>query len=284
MPSRTDPQTSELVARLGGYTRTILRAAEAFAVRLHAEELCPEHVLVALLLDESAAGTRIVLRAFADPETIAIEVTALCPGILVVGSGRSLPFSVRGVRALEHAATTPGAPVTPTELYLGALNELEMELASHFERPPRALGSALSSSTASFLERTTVDARRALGSSCREATRLGRAAIAPAHLVLGCLDIDADLRERAGLGLSRARLLLSGHDEDLTPLPERTVPLSPLLGDFLKTLPAGADTARLLAHFLTAGSEELRLLLAQQKVTPKLLEGAVGTLEDPRPA
>ena len=72
--------------------------AARYALRLHAEELAIEHLFASLLEDEECGATRLVLHAFADPETLAVEVLALCPGIMVVGSEHCLPFSVRGVR------------------------------------------------------------------------------------------------------------------------------------------------------------------------------------------
>src|SRR5262245_18257872 len=101
--------TSANEGRLAPCARASLTRARKLALRLHAEELSPEHWLAALLEDEDYAATRTVLHAFADPETIGVEVLALCEGIMVVGSGRTLPFSVLGVEALRAARSTAAA-------------------------------------------------------------------------------------------------------------------------------------------------------------------------------
>ena len=124
----TDSATRAHVDELGAYTRFALRRAVDYARRLHSAELTTEHLLASLLEDEEAGATRIVLHAFADPETISIEVRALCPGTMVVGSERCLPFSVRGARLLEaaraRAAERADLAVTPHHLFAAALAEL----------------------------------------------------------------------------------------------------------------------------------------------------------------
>ena len=48
-------------------------------------------------------------------------------------------------------------------------------------------------------------------------------------------------------------------------------------------LPDGGDTGAILARLVDAASEEMRTLLARQKITPALLEHAAGAFRDPPP-
>ena len=293
--SLADPAVASLVGALAPYARFTLERAARTAHRLHAEEVAPEHLLQALLEDETAAATRVVLHAFADPQTIAAEVLALCPGILVVASGRSLPFSVRGVRALEAARATAAAEgaaeVTAEHVLRAAAQELEPELARALAAagyrtaaalPGAAAGDAVPDHGPLFRHFADVT-RRALGAACRAAARLERDAIGPAHLVLGALEADPELGGRVGLGAVRARMVLLHRDDDPTPLPARRLAPDPALVALLRGVGAGADTAALLERLLSHGAEELRLLLTQQKVTGALLERARGAFQDPEP-
>jgi hypothetical protein len=127
------------------------------------------------------------------------------------------------------------------------------------------------------------DAKRALGVSARVARELGRDEIAPAHLVIACLEIDAGLAGTTGLTAQRARLVARGRDADDTPLAARALDASRELLELLSALEPGADTYAMLGWFLHHGSEELRQLLLRQKVTPALFAHAHGAFEDPEP-
>lgn len=282
--------------RLEPYARSSLQRAESLARRLHADELVPEHWLAALLEDEDCAATRIVLHAFADPATIGAEVLALCPGIMVVGSGRTLPFSVRGVRALRAARVRAAARRADTlevgDLFSSALGELEaraserlaplagVHLEAGAEDPDDASARVLSTEGTLFRDYAPAGLR-ALGASARLAGGMGRTAISPAHVVLGALEVDDSLRARTGLTASRARLALSGVDEDPTPLPERTLPWSAELHALLEALPPAAETSAVLGWMLERGKSELVLLLERQKVTGALLARCRSSFQDP---
>jgi hypothetical protein len=273
-----------------------MRAPPSSAPRgWHAEEIAPEHWLTALLEDEECAATRVVLHAFADPETIGIEVLALCTGIMLVGSDRTLPFSVLGVEALEAAragaVARTGARVEPADLFQASLARIASELRARIALLPGAV--LLLEATASppgegclpaggplfrhFSERTL----RALGASGRAAASLARSAIGPAHLLLGVLEVDAELRERTGLTPSRVRMACSGLDEDPTPLPERRLGGDERLRSLLAALPPAAETLDVLGWLLEHGSEELIALLRRQKVTSALFLRCRGAYQDP---
>ena len=86
---------------------TYLQAAHARAVELaltlHSEEVTLEHLICALLSDEESAICELIEHAFADPETLYEDALALTPGILIVGSSATRPFSVRAVEVARRA-------------------------------------------------------------------------------------------------------------------------------------------------------------------------------------
>ena len=125
------PELARLGQRLAPYARETLERGASLAARLHADEVSPEHWLAALLADEECAATRAVLHAFADPETIGIEVLAQCSGIMVVGSGRTLPFSVRAVSALRAARA--GAQFYEGELWKRELEAVLMPMIEKYD-------------------------------------------------------------------------------------------------------------------------------------------------------
>jgi len=280
---------------LGPYAHASLERARALALRLHAEELSPEHWLAALLEDEDCAATRAVLHAFADPETIGIEVLALCEGIMVVGSGRTLPFSVRAVEALQAArgaaAARAAALVEPEDVFAAALAVLPAELARRLseltpasalaEAPPAPAAKAPVPAEGPLFRAFAGDTLRALGASARVAGQLGRPAIGPVHLLVGTLECSPALRERRGLGAARLRLAAAGQDEDPTPLPQRALAPSAMLGRLLAGLPGGAQTIDVLAWLLEHGPPELSALLGRQKVTSALVARCRTSFRDP---
>lgn len=293
MRARIPPRLEPRLGSLGAYTRLSLARAAALAARLHAEELAPEHWLAALLVDEDCAATRVVLHAFADPETIGVEVLAQCAGIMVVGSERTLPFSVRGVDALvaarARAHARGAARVEPLDVFLEAYERLRPELKDRLGRPAGLDEAARTAPAAPaggadsgpLFRSYAPESLRALGASCRAAGGMGRDAIAPAHLVLGLLDVDEPLRAKVGLAPHRVRILASDLDEDPTPLPERDLAVEPRLDELLAALPPGASTLEVLGWILAHGSEEMVALLRRQKITSALVERCRGAFSDP---
>lgn len=278
--------------RLAPSGQRALRAAAAEALRVHARELSLEHLVSTLMADELCAAHRAVLHAFADPDSIAAEALALAPGLLVVGSGASLPFSTRAARALfaarAIAAGAGASAVEPQQLARAALVELEEGARALLAGALAEPGSAAPPAGSPDLERASellhaysLASKRALGLACRLAHRAGRRAIAPAHVLLACLESAPELGAALGFTLSRARAALAGRDEDASAPPDR--PLSPdaELGAALSALPPGADTHALLALAIASGSAELRALLARHRTTSALLERTRGALADP---
>lgn len=281
--------------RLAPYARASLEVARDLAARLNAEELSPEHWLAALLTDEGCGATRAVLHAFADPQTIGGEVLALCAGIMVVGSARTLPFSVRAIEALEAArqgaAERASPKVTPVDVFQGALARLPGELAGRLEELGATRAGAAEPSSAAegppvprtgpLFRHFSPDALRSLGTSARVAAQLARKAIGPVHLLVGALEVSAELRTRTGLTAARVRLVCGALDEDTTPLPERRPGADARLVQLLEALPPQAETLDVLAWLLEHGNPELTALLRRQKVTSALVERCRGIHRDP---
>jgi len=284
------------LARLDPFLTFALERAAGFAARYHAESLTVEHLLASLLEDEECAATRTVLHAFADPETIAVEAIALAPGIMVVSSDRCIPFSHLGVRVLEAARAAAAqrghSGVGPEHLFLAAIGELDAELGRSLgeagwteEDPCLGLERAEDPVPASgpVLKRFTQAARRGLSAAGRVADRLERRSISPAHVVVGSLEVSPELVERSGLSANRASLVLAGRDADENEPPVRPLPVDEELREHLVALPSGGGTGSVLARLVEAGSEELRALLARQKITTALVEHARGAFRDPAP-
>lgn len=277
-------------AHLGSYARESLVRAASLAGRLHAETVSPEHWLAALLEDEECGATRAVLHAFADPETIGIEVRALCAGIMVVGSDRALPFSVGALAALGRARGAAleraAAAVTPHDVFRAARGELPEALRQRVPAGPETVEAATPGAEPfradePYFRHFAPVALRALGAACRAAAALERDAIGPAHLLLGCLDCDESLRHEVGLTAGRLRIALAGYDEDPTPLAIRPLEGDPRLLALLGSLVQGAGTLQVLAELLARGNEELIALLQRQKVTATLVERCRGGFTDP---
>lgn len=291
---------SQLQARIEGrltpHGLALLDRAGELALRLHADEVGPEHLLCALMADEECAAHRAVVHAFADPGTIGEETLALAAGILISGSAVSLPFSTGAVRALEaarlHARGRGEAQVRPSHLLATALQVLPEELREELDEagyepaglptgapppaaddPPRPSGSLF----ASYSE----EARKALSGAARLARQDRLGSIGPAHLALACLLEEPGLGRGCGLSASRARLLFRGRSEDTTPPPARALPPDEGLLGLLERLEAGAGSLALLAGLLSEDTPELARLLARHRVSAALLERAGTAFQDP---
>lgn len=278
------------------YARRLVEGSALYALRLHAEEVGPEHLLCALMEDEDCAAHRAVLHAFADPETLADEARSLAAGIMVTGSAASLPFSEGGVRALSsarHAAAELGAAlVEPAHVLRAAVEALEPDLHARFEEagfaPERLAPAAGSGPAASPLSeegalfrRFSEVAKRVLSQSAREARQAGDRAIGPAHLALACLAGEPALEGTGGVSASRARLLLRGRTADPTPLAARALPADGAYLAYLAEVPEATSSAILLLCFHSGRTPEIAQLLMRHKVTPALLERAREAFLDP---
>lgn len=284
---------------LSPYLRELLvRAAERAHV-LHADEVGLEHFLTVVLEDEESAAHQTILFGFADPDSMAVEALALSPGILVVGSASSLPFSPRGVRGLfrarELAAKRGASAVGIALLIEAAAAELDEELRALLpdglsappQDPDAAPGADADAQEPVVAEGPLfasydTEARRALGLACRIAKRSERRAISPAHILEACADTDTSLARRLGIPRSRVRAIFAGKDGDDTPPEPRSVRADENLAGFLSALPGGAGSLALLAA-LGRRTDEVAELLERHKITADLIGRARGTFRDPAP-
>ncbi len=287
---------ARLERSLEPYARTLVESSAHYALRLHAEEVGPEHLLCALMEDEDCAAHRVVLHAFADPRTLADEVRSLAAGIMVTGSAASLPFSEGGVRALasaRHAASTLGASLVETaHLLKAAVEALEAGLRAQFEEAgydagqlERARGSQVAGGPVpeegALFRRFSEAAKKTLSAAARVARQTEDHAIGPAHLVLACLSSETALERACGVTASRARLILRGRTEDKTPLAARVLPADLSYVAYLEELPESTSSAVLLLRFHAGRTPEIAQLLLRHKVTPGLLERARHAFQDP---
>jgi len=252
------------------------------ALRLHASEVTLEHLLCAAMRDEDCAAYEVVCHAFADPETVFDESLALAPGLLVVASASTLPFSEGAVRALygsyRAARLKDEAEVSCGRVIVcafEALSESQRSLLRAIGFEPKWSSSDSTSSEApdpgSLFSHFDEDAKKALSRGNRAASSLRATEIGPAHLFLGCLQTDEALASTLGLNFSRARLTLSQDHADPTPVPERELALDSGLLELLEDLPDGADSLGLLAALHSGKAADLGTLLMRHKVTPELL-------------
>lgn len=295
--SPDDPVLTRARETLSPFGVELLERCAAFALELHAEELSPEHLLVALMRAEESGVHRAALFAFADPETVAAEALALAPGILVVGSSRSMPFSVAGAAALRAArqrAVEAGADsVTPGDVLLAAVDALTPEAREALgrsgfdgggvaaQRGPSEAGATPLHDGGEVLAGYSSGAMRALGVACRTAVQLSREAISPAHLIFATLEVDGALAERAGTLPMRVRSSLTGLDVDPATPPERALVADERLAALLADVPAGSGSVGLYASLVDHATAEMRQLLDRHKLGPEFAARARGGFDDP---
>ena len=284
--------------RLHPYIATLLELATHRARRLHAVSVSVEHLIGAAMDDEECAAYSAVEHAFADPETLSQEMLALSTGIMVVGSGAALPFSVLALESLRAAraassATRTDAPENP---------EKTVDCALIFEHAVRSLPSAAREALVAagcsvtgaaaesrpsdedaqgFFACFTDDAKRALSRANKRSSLASEPSIGPARLILACLE-EADLSERFGIPHHRARQALHGMTRDETPIPSRDVPPDAELVRFLKALPPGAGSLALILECQgERGTPEMAELMRRHMITPALLERSLEAFQDP---
>lgn len=281
--------------RLSPYLQRMLVAAHVRALEIHADELAREHLMERLYADDDSALHAAVLDAFADPEGMAVESLALSPGILVVGAGQATPFStlaIQAVRAARRIAIERGAEeITLREVLLGALEVLPDETraalhAAGLQTAPLAGDALLRSSSiresGHLFHAFANDARKMLVAAAREATSAEEPSISPARLFMSALQADRESAAACGLTSHRARLVLDGGTMDLTPPPQRELPLDPAFGAFLSALPPGAGSIDVALALLNEPRHELAQILIRQKVGVDRLRAARSVFADPR--
>ncbi len=267
-------------------------SAAKLALSLHADAVSPEHLICVLLSDEESALTELVEHAFADPETLHQDALALAPGILVVGSGATRPFSVRAVRAarraIELARGAGLSRVNPACVLKAACEELSPEALAELresgcdpavvplegERGDLPGGSHL-------FHPFNDEARRALTSASRLAAKVERETLTPADLVAGALSEDADLARALGADAASAAALLRPFAEDMTPPEERDLRDDEELAQLWSSLSEEANSLEVLGAILREPDEELAQVFLRQKVTAALLERSRATFVDP---
>ncbi len=286
-----DRELAPLLARLHPHARELLTRAGVHALRLHADSVSPEHLLTALMDDPDCAAHAAVLHAFADPATIADEALAISPGLMVVASGSTLPFSPRAAEAIARARSRALAEGYREVAVGDLLAQAELELDegvrdslcaaglrkatdSRSEGPAPPLGSAVFKSF-------SASAKRVLSAANRMAAAERATAISPAHLLLGCLKEDAEVASTVGLSFHRARTLLAGRMADESSPRPRSLPPDPALIEFLRGLAAGSDSLELLARFHSGKTPELAGILTRSKVTTLLMDRARQAFRDP---
>jgi ATP-dependent Clp protease ATP-binding subunit ClpA len=285
-----------VVPSLAPHARHTLERCCDLALRIHADEVGPEHLLMALMDDEDGAAHRAVVHAFADPETIGGEALAMASGILVSGSAASLPFSPGGVRALRraraHAAERGDAQVVEAHLLLAASRALPADALADLEAGgwnAAELEATLGKGAApepvkdegGLFRHYCDDAKRMLSQAAKAARQDKAAAIGPAHLLLACLGASPERARAAGLSLSRARVTLNGRTHDDSEVEARALAADDALAALLGGLGTGATTLELLGRFHAGGTGELAQLLERHRVTPALLERVSGVFLDP---
>lgn len=290
-----DTQTPGLareIQRLHPHVGVLLERAGRRALWLHADAVTLEHLIGAVMEDEECAASQAVLHAFADPETLSIELLALSPGVMVVGSVSTLPFSQCGLEALigarDEAVERGADEVTEAVVLLHSARHLAEDARASVaeagyseERLHPQPGQGLVATSAPLFKHFSTGGKRALSIANKASARAGEDAIGPGQLVLACLEVAPALAGDSGLGLARARAALAGRTADPTPPAPRLLPPDEVLLAFLGRLPAGAGSLALLHACHGAGTAEMRELLVRHKVTEALLERALGAFEDP---
>lgn len=288
------PALRSAAARLHPHARKLLDRAAHDALQLHADEVGPEHLLSTLMLDEDCAAQRVVVHAFADPETVADEARSISAGILISGSSSALPFSALGVRALRgaraRAARRGDDEIGVAHLALAAFDELEADVRELFASSgwtPAGLealvpaGAGVVREEGHLFRHFSDDGKRALSAAAKLARASAVRSISAAALFQACLQYEARLERACGMPASRARIALRGRLDD--PSQVEGGPLAPdeALAELLAGLPERADSLDLLAALQADGTAELATILARHKVTAALLQRARGAFRDP---
>jgi ATP-dependent Clp protease ATP-binding subunit ClpA len=291
----SDPRCVRSRERLSPYANAILERTGEHALHLNADVVTPEHLLSTLMTDPDCAAFALVLHAFADPPTIAAEALAMSPGVMVVASDSTLPFSPLGLKALlaarDSAIERSEGEVDDRHLLLSSVEQMDAGLcetlsAAGFQSEPvRALGATPASvpvsRTGPLFKHFSLHAKRSLSHANHFAAALKLDAIGPAHIFLGCLKESERMAELSGLSFPRARLLLTGRTADATRPTPRPIPPDESLVEFLEALPRGAGTLAMMAQYLAGHTPELAQILTRNKIGLELLERARTSFTDP---
>ncbi len=281
------PPLAPLLDRLHPRLRSLCAAAGKRALAMHSDEVTLAHLLEACMRDEECAAHALAEHVFADPETVAMELAALCPGLLVVGARAVLPFSTRAAQALHAArarAVDAGAHQVGAELLLAELGaRLDPPLDFQPTVSPTGDGPGTLSARDPLFRGFSSASKQALVLANREAFAAGEPSISPARLVTALLTCDPELPPRVGLRAAQARARLAGATIDPTPPPARILEPSPQLETLLAQLPAGGGSLDLFEEAHARGGAPIQALLERHKLTPARIERARGGTEDALP-
>ena len=297
-------RAQELTAKLAPYALHVLHRTAEHALNLFADEVVPEHLLTTIMADDDCAAYHAVIFAFADPQTLGREALALSPGILVVSSSHSLPFSPHGVAALfrarEHAHEQGASEVSPAHLMGSAFDELKEKLQSKLretgfdrdalaradEAQPAESHSEISLEEALFAS-FSEESRRVLGVACKLSKQNQREAISPAHILGACVQRHPELASRAKIHAMKISSTIGRGDADESSPEPRAIPLDGAMLDFLEAFTAkaiGLSTLDLLDGFCRHGSTEVLDILKHNRITSELIGRVAESYRDPESA
>ncbi len=296
----SDSSVAEAIEGLAPYLREILHEGARRARWLRSDEVHLVHVLGAAAGNEDSALGQVVEHAFADPETLDVEMLSISPGLMVVGAKGTLPFSGGALRALENArrgALQAGQssiePFNLAQACAGELNEPTLT-GIHRALPPANWPSAPKmqvpgqagtqlESDGHLFQGLGPSTKRALVYACRAAQQAEEMFIGPLRLLVGSLEADSGLTEACHWTAAKVRA--STRQLDQSEPEGDPEPLGPAddLRCVLTELKPGGDSLDLLALTLSTGSVELRALFGRHRITPMLVQKARGAFSDPTP-
>ena len=278
---------------LAPYLRGLLDNGVRRALWMHAEQVHLEHVLGATVGDEDSAAGQVIEHAFADPETIDMELLALSPGLMVVGAKAVLPFSLGALAALREARTRALGEAQEqlgcADLARACARTLPAQAREALSEPKWSRGASDEEVSASsrlnaeghLFQGFSDAAKRSLVRACRSAHGNGDRCITPLGLLLAALEEDAPLRSACGWSPGQVRSALGGQTPPEPPPPDRALPPSPALAALLTRLPAGADSLDFLAACLVDAEQELAVCFERHRITTELVERARSAFQDP---
>ena len=285
------PQLSRELERLAPYVRGLMDAASSKAVHLHSDQVDVTHVLHACMTDEECAANEAVSYAFADPETIAFELLALTPGLMVVTSKAVLPFSSAAIRAFTQArqeALQEGAGelglgriLAHCAAHLPATALTALQKAGWQDAPTTGPKEGALQEHGHLFQGLSSSAKQALSRACKSAAREGQDDIPCGHLMRAALEVEGELATQTGFTAARIRSLLGTQEEAAAALRPSGIPAADGLVLLLKSLPQGGDSLDLLKAAMAGASPELAVLFQRHRLTPELLERARAAFQDP---
>ena len=288
-----DTNLDRVLAELAPYLRGLLENGVRRALWLHADQVHLEHVLGATVGDEDSAAGQVIEHAFADPETLDMELLALSPGLMVVGAKSVLPFSSEALTVLRRARAKA------LDQGLEQIGSADLAEACA-EALPQAVRDALVEPTwtqdlsdqvvkapsrlnpdGHLFQGLSETAKRSLVRACRSAHGRKERSITSLSLLLATLEEDSALRSASGWNPSKIRSTLGGQTPPVPAPQERAMKPSPTLAALLGRLPKGADSLDFLAASLEGAEEEVAACFGRHRITPDLVKRSRGAFRDP---